>query len=51
MEKTKKLNKVYEDLKNAILYMRILSGTSIGENEVAARCGVSRTPVRMLYAN
>ena len=26
--------------------MRILSGTSIGENEVAARCGVSRTPVR-----
>ena len=26
--------------------MRILPGTSIGENEVAARCGVSRIPVR-----
>ncbi len=46
MEKTKKPNKVYEDLKKAILYMRILPGTSIGENEVVARCSVSRTPVR-----
>lgn len=26
MEKTTKPNKVYEDLKNAILYMRILPG-------------------------
>ena len=26
--------------------MRILPGISIGENEVATRCGVSRTPVR-----
>ena len=46
MEKAKKPNKVYEDLKKAILYMRVLPGTSIGENEVAAKCGVSRTPVR-----
>lgn len=46
MEKTKKPNKVYEDLKRAILYMRVLPGTSIGENEVASKCGVSRTPVR-----
>lgn len=46
MGNTKKPNKVYVNLKKAILYMRILPGTSIGENDVAARYGVSRTPVR-----
>ena len=46
MEKVKKPNRVYEELKSRILYMQILPGTSISENEVAARSGVSRTPVR-----
>ena len=46
MDKVKKPNKVYEELKNRILYLQILPGASLSENEVATRSGVSRTPVR-----
>ncbi len=44
--KEKKPNKVYETLKEDILYMKILPGQSIGEVEIANNFGVSRTPVR-----
>ena len=46
MDKTKKPNKVYDELKKAILYLQIPPGASLGENEIASRFGVSRTPVR-----
>lgn len=44
--KNKKPNKVYETLKKDILHMKIKPGTAIGENEIAGKFGVSRTPVR-----
>lgn len=45
-KKEKKPNKVYETLKEDILYMRIKPGEAIGEVEIANKFGVSRTPVR-----
>lgn len=44
--KEKKPNKVYDSLKEAILYMKIKPGQSIGEVEIANSFSVSRTPVR-----
>lgn len=46
MEKDKKPNKVYEELKNSILYIKLSPGQAIGEVEIAQQFGVSRTPVR-----
>lgn len=47
MAKTeKKPNKVYESLKEDILFMKIKPGEAIGEVEIANKFGVSRTPVR-----
>lgn len=45
-EKEKKPNKVYDSIKEAILYMKLKPGESIGEIDVANYFGVSRTPVR-----
>jgi len=44
--KERKPNKVYEGIKEAILYMKIKPGESIGEIDVANYFNVSRTPVR-----
>jgi len=46
INKEKKPNKVYDSIKEAILYMKIKPGESIGEIDVANYFGVSRTPVR-----
>ena len=45
-DKEKKPNKVYENMKEAILHMKIKPGQSISETDVANTFGVSRTPVR-----
>ncbi len=45
-EKVKKPNRVYDNIKAAILNMNIKPGQSIGEIDVANFFGVSRTPVR-----
>ena len=44
--KEKKPNKVYESIKEDILHMKIKPGETIGEIDIAASFGVSRTPVR-----
>ncbi len=44
--KEKKPNKVYENMRQAILLMKIKPGEAIGEVDVANYFGVSRTPVR-----
>ena len=44
--KEKKPNKVYENMREAILHMKIKPGETIGEIDIAASFGVSRTPVR-----
>ena len=45
-EKERKPNKVYESIKEDILHMKIKPGETIGEIDIAASFGVSRTPVR-----
>ena len=45
-DKEKKPNKVYENIKETILHMKIKPGQSISETDVANNFGVSRTPVR-----
>ena len=37
---------VYDELKNDIFDFRLMPGSALSENEIAARAGVSRTPVR-----
>lgn len=41
---------VYEELRSMIIQARLAPGTRLVEQEVAARLGVSRTPVRAAFA-
>lgn len=49
MESNQKINSVYEKLHEEILYMELVPGQLVGENETAERFHVSRTPVRSAF--
>ena len=49
MESNQKINSVYEQLKNEIMYLELEPGQLVGEIETAERFHVSRTPVRSAF--
>ena len=49
-DKTTTSKRVYQELRRAILHGELSGGTSLGETQVGAELGVSRTPVREAFA-
>jgi DNA-binding GntR family transcriptional regulator len=41
--------RVYDELRRAMMHGELIAGTSLGENQVGAELGVSRTPVREAF--
>jgi len=49
-DKTLTSKRVYDELRRAITHGELAGGTSLGETQVGAELGVSRTPVREAFA-
>ncbi|MGH3354353.1 MAG: GntR family transcriptional regulator [Nocardioidaceae bacterium] len=49
-DKTLTSKRVYHALRGAIMHGELVGGTSLGETQVGAQLGVSRTPVREAFA-
>ncbi|MFI3325480.1 MAG: GntR family transcriptional regulator [Clostridia bacterium] len=44
-----KADDIYKDIKNAIINFEYEPGRQISENEIASKCGISRTPVKSVF--
>lgn len=49
-DKTPTSKRVYDELRRAMMHGELVGGTSLGETQVGAELGVSRTPVREAFA-